>query len=89
MKVTEEGSELLDVASNLKNDVKAIQSKLHTHSLLIEAIDATNAENVKMIRENSQRFMSVVFQIRKDPRNKVIILLAVIVVIMSVYLLKF
>eukprot|EP00866_Antonospora_locustae_P001940 jgi/Antlo1/1940/718 len=86
--VTEEHKRLISVASNLKNDVKEIQSKINTQGLLIEAIDATNNENRRMISESRLKFMKAMSKIRKDPRNKIILILVLIAILLLVYLLK-
>lgn len=86
--VTEEHERLISVASNLKNDVKEIQSKIQTQGLLIEAIDATNNENTRMMNESRLKFMQAMSKIRKDPRNKIILILVLIAVLLLVYLVK-
>lgn len=89
MDLEEEKNKLLYATSTLKNDAKAIQSKIQTHSLLIEAIDASNTENTRIIQESSRKLTDTISKIKKDPRNKIITLLVLIVVVLSVYLLKF
>lgn len=83
------GERLLGVASSLKNDVKTIQSKLHTHELLIEAIDASNAENVVVMNEGNNRIEQAISTMRKDPRNKIIFALVLVTIVLTIYFFRF
>ena len=89
MKSDGERNKLVDIAASLKNNAKEIQSRVNTHSLLIEAIEASNSENVRRLNENDLNFAKTVTRIRKDPRNKIIFVLILVLMGLMVYLLKF
>ena len=89
MKSDGERNKLVDIAASLKNNAKEIQSRVNTHSLLIEAIEASNSENVRRLNENDLNFAKTVTRIRKDPRNKIISVLILVLMGLMVYLLKF
>jgi len=80
---------LLGITSSLKSDIKSIQSKLQTHSLLIEAIDASNAENVVIMHEKNNKIEEAISKIRKDPRNKIIFVLVLATILLTIYFFRF
>jgi t-SNARE complex subunit (syntaxin) len=80
---------LLGITSSLKNDVKSIQSKLYTHSLLIEAIDASNAENVMIMQDKNNKIEQAISSFKKDPRNKIICALVLIIILLAIYFFTF
>ena len=80
---------LLNAAAALRDDARTMQSKLTTHNLLIEAIEATNAGNARAMGEGYYRLRSAAKRIREDPRNRVILVLILVLLLMSLYLLAF
>jgi hypothetical protein len=84
---TDEDEEALSVSSQkMKKTVLDIQDRIREQDLLYEAIEAETDRNGDFFAANMRKFEKVVERMNKDPRNKVILVLVILIMCCIYYL---
>lgn len=81
--------ELIKTAKILKTEARAIDSKVNTHNILLESINAVNLQNRETMHTNTFKLNKAILKLSKDPRNFIILVLVLVVVMFLMYLWAF
>lgn len=83
---TEEEKVLKESSRSMKTTVQAIQERIGQQNMIYEAIEAETAKNDRTLLLNIRKFDEAVRRMNKDPRNKIIFMLLLVIVGCSLYL---
>ncbi|KAM0672840.1 hypothetical protein CWI42_051070 [Ordospora colligata] len=83
----EEERMLSETSRNMKATVQIIQEKINQQDLLYESIEAETEKADRILMANIDRFGDAIKRMNNDPRNKVIFILALILIICISYLI--
>jgi exonuclease VII small subunit len=84
-----EGEEALKTSSQkMKKAVSNIQDRIRDQDLLYESIEAETYRNENFFAANMRKFEKVVERMNRDPRNKAMLILVVLIVCCTYYLIN-
>ncbi|KAH9411438.1 hypothetical protein HK407_05g09570 [Ordospora pajunii] len=83
----EEEMMLSETSRNMKATVQIIQEKISQQDLLYESIEAETEKADRALMANIDRFGEAIKRMNNDPRNKIIFILALILIMCISYLI--
>ncbi|WUR04098.1 uncharacterized protein VNE69_07165 [Vairimorpha necatrix] len=77
---------LQKTSSKIKSVVLDLSEKVNQQELILESLDNETKKNSSLMIKNLHNFEKLLVDMNKDPRNKIILFLIVIIFILSIYL---
>ncbi|WEL39687.1 hypothetical protein PFJ87_10g01360 [Encephalitozoon hellem] len=77
---------LRESSRNMKTTVQIIQEKIDQQGLIYESIEAEAARNDRILLMNIRAFEEAIKRMNKDPRDKIIFMLLLVIIGCSAYL---
>lgn len=83
---TEEEKSLKETSRSMKATVQVIQEQMKQQDLLYECIEVETTKNKKFFSSNMDKFEKVLRRMNGDPRNKIILMLILVILGCGFYL---
>lgn len=79
---------LIQTSTRIKSAVIDLTTKINQQELIIESINDNTNKHASSMVHNMNKFGSIVEMMKKDPRNKIIMVLFLISMFLLYYLMK-